>query len=51
MKKDGVVESLEDIYANQPISRIDKENYSFTFDFLKGHIEEKMVTKGKLQRM
>jgi hypothetical protein len=51
LRTDGQLESLEDIYVNQPISRLDKDNYSFTFDVLKNHVEEKMVLQGKLEKM
>ena len=39
MRQNGTFSSLEDIYAFEPASRIDKDNYSFTFDILKNHIE------------
>ena len=49
LRTNKILESLEDIYLKQPISRIDKDDYSFTFDILKNHVEEKMILKGKLQ--
>jgi len=39
MRETGAFSSIEDIYAFEPPSRIDKDNYSFTFDILKNHIE------------
>jgi len=41
---------LEDIYAKQPTSRIDKDNYVFSFESVKNHIEEKMNDRGKIQK-
>jgi hypothetical protein len=46
-----VLQSLEDIYAKQPQSRIDKDHYVFSFDSVKNHIEDRMNERGKLQKM
>lgn len=51
LRADGFVESLEDIYTKQPMARIHKDNYSFTFDLLKNSIEDKMTTQSKILRM
>ena len=51
MRSDGFLASLEDIYTKQPASRLDKDNYSFTFDVLKNSIEEKMRIQGKLREL
>ncbi len=51
LRSSGILESLEDIYSKQPASRIDKDNYIFSFDNVKNHTEEKINDKTKLQKM
>jgi hypothetical protein len=42
---------LEDIYVKQPISRILKDEYVFSFDNVKNHVEERINDKSKLEKM
>ena len=51
MRGNGRLSSIEDIYLNEPTSRLEKDNYSFAFDVMKNNIEEKMMNRGKLQKM
>ena len=51
MRKNGQLATIEDIYASEPESRLNKDNYNFTFDVMKNNIEEKMSNQGKLQKM
>ena len=48
MRGDGLLQSLEDICAHQPPSRIDKENYFFSFDIVKNRMEERVTELERL---
>lgn len=51
LRSGGILESLEDINFKQPLSRIDKDHYIFSFDNIKNHTEDKINDKSKLQKM